>query len=183
MLASRYGSSQEFEDLKQEALLAALEEKERFPEAGDAYLIGVMRKAMQAYYNIKLKPVTIPQSGQVYALLSAIKGEEGGEGANYTEQALMDALKGHNEPLEPQTLRQEVSTEETYQNQETVEHIRHNLWVYLTDKQALAIDYVFFKDYSPSEVAKAQDVSQQRISQWLHSGLAKLKKMLEELEK
>ena len=62
LLASRYKDAQEYQDLYQEGFLAGwetLNEGDDMPIA-----IGAMRRAMNDYKNITLKPVSVPKSGR-----------------------------------------------------------------------------------------------------------------------
>ena len=178
--ASRYRDQQEHEDLMQEGLLAALEELHRGKDMTLA--VGAMRKAMNDYKNIKLKPVTIPKSGAVRSLLSALSNPEGVTPQGPTERALYDALLGSVEEIQPQTLRSNKSSEDILVDKDLIEYIRNNLWVFLKPREAVTLDLIYFEDYDPVDVAESLEITEAAISQYRVQGLKKLRAALEQLK-
>ena len=178
--ASRYRDPQEHEDLMQEGLLAALEELHRGKDMTLA--TGAMRKAMNDYKNVSLKPVTIPKSGAVRKLLSALSDPDGVTPQGTTQKALYDALCGSVEEIQPQTLRSSKSSEDILIEKDMVEYIRNNLWVFLKPREAVTLDLIYFEEYDPVDVADALEVTEAAISQYRVQGLKKLRAALEQLK-
>ncbi len=180
VLAGRYRNHQEWEDLKHEGLVAGLESQAKGDEWSKT--VGKMRDAMRVYMNIKLRPVSIPSSGAVYALLSDLKSSSSTHPSDRTERALIAALSGSTEVVGDETLGTRESTEDSYERYDTVGYIRNNLWVYLTPKQAVALDLIYFEDYTVGELAQELGVSSGAVSKWKTSGLTKLYRTIVALE-
>jgi len=179
MLAKRYKDRQEYEDLFQEGYLAAWESLclgQDYPTA-----IGHMRRAMNDYKNITLKPVTVPKSGAVYALLSSIKSSKGVTPQGHTELALYEALIGSVEGIQPATMGLASSTEDDLSEKDLHDYINNQLWRYLTVKEGTTLHLMFFEEYTQKEVAKELGVSQQTVSLSLWAGLDKLNRSLQQV--
>lgn len=111
LLARKYRSNQELDDLISEGYLAGLESIQQGHPKENTYTI--IRKAMHSYYNIKLKPVTMPISGDVLSMVSAIARGTVPEDLNTTQMALLVALEGVTDDIKPNTLGYtEMSVEE-----------------------------------------------------------------------
>lgn len=180
VLARKYNNHQEFDDLVQEGTLVALEV---LANGGDStQAIGAMRKQMFNYINLSMKPVHIPPSGSVSRLLSALKSQDGATPSGTTEVALYEALVASPEGIEPHTLREDKSSEDIVVEKDTVEYIRNNLWVYLTPREAVTLDMIYFEEYTTGEVAKKMGVTHQAVSGWEANGIKKLRGSIEALE-
>jgi len=179
LLASRYKDTQEYQDLYQEGFLAgweALNEGADMPIA-----IGAMRRAMNDYKNITLKPVSVPKSGEVRGFLKRLKDADGSEPQGSTETALWAALTGSTEGIHPSTLGVSRGTEENLVEKQLYDYITKSLWVFLKPEEAVVIHLVFVEDYTQVEAAKELKMGQGSVSRNLNSGLLKLKRALEQV--
>jgi len=179
ILASRYNDSQEYQDLYQEGFLAGWEAMANGADVPQA--IGAMRSAMRDYKNITLKPVSIPKSGAVYSLLKRLKNLEGSDPQGNTERALMEALTGSAEGVQPSTLGLVKESEEKLIEKDLYHYITNHLWVYLTAEEATIVHLMFVEDYTQEEVAQELKMGQGTVSKSVRSGLMKLKKALEQV--
>jgi len=178
LLASRYKDTQEYQDLYQEGFLAgweALSDGADMPIA-----IGAMRRAMNDYMNISLKPVSIPVSGDVRAFLKRLKDADGSEPQGSTETALWAALTGSTEGIQPNTLGTERGVEEKLIEKDLYEHLLRMSWLYLNPEEATVMYLIFVEDYNQEEVAEELELGQASVSRYLKKGLTKLKKTLDE---
>ena len=119
LLAHKYRSSQEIDDLISEGYLAGLESIQQGHPKENTYTI--VRKAMHTYYNIKLKPVTMPTSGDVLSMVSAIARGTVPEDLNTTQRALLAALEGITDEVKPNTLGYDETSLEEERIQELLE--------------------------------------------------------------
>jgi len=179
ILAKRYKDSQEYEDLYQEGFLAAWEALENGADMPNA--IGIMRRAMNDYKNITLKPVSIPKSGAVYSLLGAINSGSGVSPQGNTEVALYEALTGSLDTIQPSTKGVVEGSEETYITKELHQYVVDCLWVYLEPQEAAVIHLMYVEDYTQYEVAQELDLPQGTVSKVSRKGMKKLKKALEQV--
>ena len=178
LLASRYKDAQEYQDLYQEGFLAgweALSEGADMPIA-----IGAMRRAMNDYMNISLKPVSIPVSGDVRAFLKRLKDADGSEPQGSTETALWAALTGSTEGIQPNTLGTERGVEENLIEKDLYDQALFVAWLYLEPEEFLVVYLIFVEDYNQEEVAEELELGQASVSRYLKKGLTKLKKTLDE---
>jgi len=179
LLASRYKDSQEYQDLYQEGFLAGWE---ALSEGGDMPIaIGAMRRAMNDYKNITLKPVSIPKSGEVRAFLKRLKDTDGSDPQGNTETALWAALTGSTEGVQPNTLGVTRGTEENLVEKQLYNYITENLFVFLKPEEATVVYLVFIEGYTQAEAAKELKMGQGSVSRNLNSGLLKLKRALEQV--
>jgi len=179
LLASRYKDTQEYQDLYQEGFLAGWE---ALGEGADMPLaIGAMRRAMNDYKNITLKPVSVPKSGEVRAFLKRLKDTGGSDPQGNTETALWAALTGFTEGIHPSTLGVSRGTEENLVEKQLYDYITKSLWVFLKPEEAVVIHLVFVEDYTQVEAAKELKMGQGSVSRNLNTGLLKLKRALEQV--
>jgi len=179
ILASRYKDSQEYQDLYQEGFLAGWEALSNGADVPQA--IGTMRRAMNDYKNITLKPVSIPKSGDTYALLGAINRGQEVSPQGSTQVALYEALTGSTDLVQENTLGVTKGSEGLMVEKETYKYVTDNLLVYLEPQEAVVILLVYTQGYTQEEVAQELGLSQGGVSKCLTKGLEKLKKALEQV--
>ena len=180
VLANRYKDAQEYEDLFQEGFLAgwgALQSG----ETDFGVVVGKVRRAMNDYKNITLKPVSIPKSGDTYALLGAINKDQGVTPQGSTQVALYEALTGSTDLVQENTLGVTKGSEHLMVEKETYRYVINNLLVYLEPQEAVVILLVYTQGYTQGEVAQELGLSQGRVSKCLTRGLEKMKKALEQV--
>ena len=177
ILASRYRDSQEYDDLFQEGFLAGWEALVSGSDVPTA--IGAMRRAMNDYKNISLKPVYVPKSGDVRAFLKRLKVADGSHPQGTTERALYEALRGSTEGVQPSTLGTVKSVEDVLVEKDLYEYVTNHLWVFLSPEEATVVQLVCLEDCTQEEASRDLGLSQGTVSKGLASGLKKLKRALE----
>ena len=178
LLASRYKDAQEYQDLYQEGFFAGWE---ALGDGADMPIaIGAMRRAMNDYMNISLKPVSVPKSGEVRAFLKRLKDNGGSDPQGNTETALWAALTGSTEGIQPNTLGTERGVEENLIEKDLYEHLLRMSWLYLNPEEATVMYLIFVEDYNQEEVAEELELGQASVSRYLKKGLTKLKKAFDE---
>ena len=178
ILASRYNDSQEYQDLYQEGFLAGWEAMANGADVPQA--IGAMRREMNHYKNFALKPVSIPKSGETRAFLKRLKTLDSSDTLDHKDRALLEALTGSAEGVQPSTLGLVKGSEEKLIEKDLYHYITNHLWVYLTAEEATIVHLMFVEDYTQEEVAQELKMGQGTVSKSVRSGLMKLKKALEE---
>jgi DNA-directed RNA polymerase specialized sigma24 family protein len=179
ILAARYRNQQEYEDLKQEGIIAGLEAMEA--QVGWSLTVAHMRKAMSGYMNIHLKPVYIPRSGAVYSLVSALKKHGGGDIMDSTEASLVAALTGAVEEVDEFAIgynRDEETPEEHYERIEWGRYIRDSFWRYLEPHEAVTLDMIYFEDYPVVDIAYGMGTDIYTIYRYRDTGMKKLSKII-----
>lgn len=169
-LASKYKDSQETDDLIQEGLLAGLEASVNTTDDGE--IVNAMRRAMNDFYNISLKPVSLPKSGQVRDVLAKVSRETVEEPHwTGTELSIFNALTGEMTPLEgnipedKEKLEQDLNTD----------HIMTKAKGILSGREYKVIEGLFMLDKEYRTVAIELGVSKSTVSTDKLQALKKLK--------
>jgi len=181
ILAGKYRNKQEYGDLKNEGVLAGLEAMEKGLDW--SLVVASMRKAMNGYMNIFLKPVSIPHSGAVYSLVSALKQSDGGDITEYTEASLVAALSGSVEGVDEFAIGyndEEETPEDYYERTEWGRHVKDSFWLYLKPHEAVTLDMLYFEEYTVSEIALSMGVPVSTVYWYRDSGMKKLSKIIKE---
>lgn len=184
ILASKYRNQQEYGDLKNEGILAGLEAMDKGLDWSLA--VAHMRKAMSGYMNIHLKPVSMPRSGAVYALVSDLKQSHGGEVTDSTEASLVAALSGSVSEVDEYAIGyndEEETPEDYYERTEWGRHVRDSFWLYLKPHEAVTLDMMYFEEYTAKEVAYCMGTDVATVYRYRDAGMRKLSKIIkQELE-
>lgn len=172
-LAHRYKSTQEYDDLVNEGYLAGMEaQSEGLPE--DA-VRGKVRRAMSRYLTSLRTPVDVPYSGETHNIMAAIRREE--DLSRYS-QALVVALCASEEPVQPNTLRSETTTEDDYIRYQIEENLKYILYFWLTHAESYLIHRLFFEEVTESVLADELGVTQQYVNLRKSEVLGKLRAYL-----
>ena len=172
-LAHRYKSTQEYDDLVSEGYIAGMEALEE--GLSEDSIRGKVRRAMSKYITGMKTPVDIPFSGETHSIMAAIRREE--DLSRYS-QALVAALCASEEPVQPNTLRSDTTTEEDYIKYQLEENLKYILYFWLTHAESYLIHRLFFEDASESALADELGVTQQYVNQRKNEILKKLRKYL-----
>lgn len=171
-LAHKYRSSQDFNDLYQEGMLAALE-LEHKGITDPKKVKGAMRRAMNDYKNYKDRSVVIPSSGASRQAMASM-------GTCSTATALQQALSSpYGVSLEDCNLHSHQDTAKDY---EEVEYLQKVLLVLEETLDSDTYDMVvsFYVNGEPQEsIATRHGVHQQRVSKLLQTSVEKAKVLLE----
>jgi len=171
LLARKYRSNQELDDLISEGYLAGLESIQKGQPKENTYTI--VRKAMHAYYNIKLKPVTMPLSGNVLSMVSAVARGTVPEDLNTTQMALVVALEGITDDIKPNTLGyDEVSIEE-----ERMQELLEASVGLLSDNESQVVKLTL-EGKSPNEVVSETGLARSTVINSYNRAVDKLKGVL-----
>lgn len=168
LLARKYRSNQELDDLISEGYLAGLESIQKGHPKENTYTI--VRQAMNVYYNVKLKPVTMPLSGDVLSMVSAIARGTVPEDLNTTQMALLVALEGITDDIKPNTLGyDEMSVEE-----ERIQELLEASEGILSDNELRVVKGTL-KGKSPNEVVDGMGVARSTFVNSYNRAVEKLK--------
>lgn len=172
-LAHRYKSTQEYDDLVSEGYIAGMEALEE--GLSEDAVRGKVRRAMSKYITGIKTPVDIPFSGEAHSIMAAIRREE--DLSRYS-QALVAALCASEEPVQPNTLKSDTTTEDDYIKYQIEENLKYVLYFWLTHAESYLIHRLFFEDASESALADELGVTQQYVNQRKNEILKKLRKYL-----
>lgn len=172
-LAHRYKSSQEYDDLVSEGYIAGMEALEE--GLSEDAVRGKVRTAMSRYMTGLKTPVDVPYSGEAHRARAAIRREE--DLSKYSS-ALVDALCASEEPVQPNTLRSDTTTEDDYIRHQIEESLKYVLYFWLTHAESYLIHRLFFEGSTERELADELGVTQQYVSLRKNETLKKLKKYL-----
>lgn len=174
-LAHRYKSAQEYGDLVTEGYIAGIEaQSEGLPEEA---VRGKVRTAMSRYLTSLRTPVDVPYSGETHNIMAAIRREE--DLSKYS-QALVAALCASEEPVQPNTLRSDTTTEGDYIKYQIEENLKYILYFWLTHAESYLIHRLFFEEVSEGVLADELEVTQQYVNLRKSEILKKLSKYLTE---
>jgi DNA-directed RNA polymerase specialized sigma subunit len=172
-LAHRYKSTQEYDDLVSEGYIAGMEAlEEGLPENA---IKSKVRRAMSKYITGLRTPVDVPFSGETHRVMAAIRREE--DLSRYS-QALVAALCASEEPVQPNTLRSDTTTEEEYIKHQIEENLKYVLYFWLSHAESYLIHRLFFEDASESALADELGVTQQYVNLRKNEVLGKLRAYL-----
>ena len=171
LLARKYRSNQELDDLISEGYLAGLESIQQGHPKENTYTI--VRKAMHAYYNIRLKPVTIPTSGDVLSMVSAIARGTVPEDLSTTQRALLAALEGITDEVKPNTLGYDETSLEEERIQELLEASEG-----LLSKNESRVISLTLEGKSPNQVVDEMGVARSTFINSYNRAVEKLKSVV-----
>lgn len=178
-LASRFKNGQEWEDLISEGFIAAMTALEEDPDLEEPVVYNTARRAMQNYYNFKLKPVYIPRSGKADQLMAKIIRGNTPDDLEGTDRLLFMALTGETDAVEANTLKvMGNSTEEDYIRGETTTKVLETMFDICTIKEAFVLYEHLVNDRTLMNISQELEVSDRTVSKWKASGLKKLKEAL-----
>ena len=172
-LAHRYKSSQEYSDLVSEGYIAGMEAQ--LEGLSEDAIRSKVRTAMSKYMNTLSTPVDIPYSGEVHNIKASIRR---GEDLSRYSSALVAALCASEEPVQPNTLRSDTTTEEDYIKHQLEENLRYILYFWLPHLESYLIHRLFFEEVSESVLADELEVTQQYVNLRKNEVLKKLRKYL-----
>lgn len=176
-LALRYRNREQYEDLVSEGILACLESRD-LGRASNSDYVGVARRAMNDYINIKLKSVSIPctwasrsvsnaiASGKDIEKLSGVKGG--------TLGSLMAAMLNQTEWLN-ENLLFTADHAEKYEQQEYHEHVLSVALKILSEEELEIINLRYLKGMTQNEVGDVLGFNKMWVSRHEKMALSKLK--------
>jgi DNA-directed RNA polymerase specialized sigma subunit len=174
-LAHRYKSTQEYGDLVSEGYIAGMEAQLE-GHLEDA-VRGKVRTAMSRYMGRLSTPVDVPDSGEAHKARAAIRREE--DLSRYSS-TLVAALCASEEPVQPNTLKSDTTTEGDYIKYQLEENLRYILYFWLTHTESYLIHRLFFEEATQAELADELGVTQQYVNLRKSEILKKLSKYLTE---
>lgn len=172
-LAHRYKSTQEYDDLVSEGYLAGREAQEQ--GLSEDAVRGKVRTAMSRYMTGLSTPVNVPDSGEARKVKAAIRRDE--DLSKYS-QALVAALCASEEPVQPNTLKSDTTTEDDYIRYQLEENLKYILYFWLTHAESYLIHRLFFEECSESALADELGVTQQYVNLRKNEVLDKLRAYL-----
>ena len=172
-LAHRYKSSQEYSDLVSEGYIAGMEAQ--LEGLSEDAIKGKVRTAMSQYMTGLSTPVDVPYHSDTREVKGAIRR---GEDLSRYSSALVAALCASEEPVQPNTLRSDTTTEEDYIKHQLEENLKYILYFWLTTLESYLIHRLFFEEVSESVLADELEVTQQYVNLRKNEVLKKLRKYL-----
>ena len=172
-LAHRYKSTQEYDDLVSEGYIAGREAQEQ--GLSEDTVRGKVRTAMSRYMTGLSTPVDVPYHSDTREVRAAIRRDE--DLSRYS-QALVAALCASEEPVQPNTLRSDTTTEDDYIKHQLEENLKYILYFWLTHAESYLIHRLFFEECSESVLADELGVTQQYVNLRKNEVLDKLRAYL-----
>lgn len=175
-LATKYKNYQEKEDLISEGYLAGLEAIEIGEDPYHA-----ARRAMNDYYNIKRKPVSIPRSGAARSIISQMARDNLPNTLEGTDRLLYLALKGDLDEVEATTMRtEEDPTETNYILGDLYKKALDNILTsdMFTVNESFVLYELFYNERSIVDISQDLNVSDKTCATYRDSALEKLKEVL-----
>ena len=185
LLASRYMSGQDYDDLLQEGILVGLELLDKGVE-DEKKLVGAMRRRMNDYKNYENRSVPVPSTGGTRKAMAAISRSGAattakGDLSHTVEWPLLQALtQSYGVSLEDCHLEATQDQATSYEEQDYLQHIMFILEETLDTRTYDVVMSVYIHGLTQEEVADQLGVTQQRVAQILEFGLLKVKQVLEE---
>lgn len=174
-VSHKYRSYQEFEDMVQTGVLFGLEELAKDENCTESVVVGAIRSGISEYYNLKTKPVSIPNSGEVRSVLAKIKrGEDVGGG--YTNLAIVNALVGTTEDIQHETLREPQEFDKVVSSFE--DFLSSHYCDDLDDDQLVILHMYYSQDKSMSYIAKCLGTSTSTVSRGHSRAIMSIKKVV-----
>ena len=170
-VASKFKSSEHFDDLVSEGVL------EYYENQDTDTLFGRMKRRMHDYLNIKTKGISIPSSDIARQIARDAHTEATGNLTTDTLEALKMALHGAYVEYDDHVV-EEFDVEEYIYNKEQAEIVLKAINA-LTDKQRQVIELRYYHDMSQDEVADFLGIKQQAVQQREDKALKNLKVQLE----
>ena len=177
VLASRYMSGQDYDDLLQEGILVGLELLDKGVE-DEKKLVGAMRRRMNDYKNFDNRTIAVPSTGGTRKAKAAIHR---GDHNHTVEWPLLQALtQSYGVSLEDCHLEATQDHTTNYEEQDYLQHIMFILEETLDTRTYDVVMSVYIHGLTQEEVADQLGITQQRVAQILEFGLLKVKQVLEE---
>jgi len=176
VLASRYMSGQDYDDLVQEGVLVGLELLDKGIE-DDKKLVGAMRRRMNDFKNYENRSVPVPSTGGTRKAMASISR---GDHSHTVEWPLLQALtQSYGVSLEDCHLEATQDHTTDYENEDYLQHIMFLLEETLDTRTYDMVTDVYIRGMTQEDVAKELGITQTRVSQILEFGLQKVKRVLE----
>jgi len=176
VLASRYMSGQDYDDLVQEGVLVGLELLDKGIE-DDKKLVGAMRRRMNDFKNYENRSVPVPSTGGTRKAMAAISRSDH---SHTVEWPLLQALtQSYGVSLEDCHLEATQDHTTDYEEDDYLQHIMFLLEETLDTRTYDMVTDVYIRGMTQEDVAKELGITQTRVSQILEFGLQKIKKVLE----
>ena len=176
VLASRYMSGQDYDDLVQEGVLVGLELLDKGIE-DDKKLVGAMRRRMNDFKNYENRSVPVPSTGGTRKAMASISR---GDHSHTVEWPLLQALtQSYGVSLEDCHLEATQDHTTDYEEDDYLQHIMFLLEETLDTRTYDMVTDVYIRGMTQEDVAKELGITQTRVSQILEFGLQKVKRVLE----
>ena len=176
ILASRYMSGQDYDDLIQEGVLVGLELLDKGVE-DEKKLVGAMRRRMNDYKNYENRSVPIPSTGGTRKAMAAISR---GADSNTVEWPLLQALtQSYGVSLDDCHLEATQDHATNYEDSDYLQHIMFLLEETLDSRTYDMVMSVYIHGMTQEDVAKDLGITQPRVSKVLEAGLLQIKEVLE----
>ena len=177
LLASRYMSGQDYDDLIQEGVLVGLELLDKGVE-DEKKLVGAMRRRMNDYKNYENRSVPIPSTGGTRKAMAAISR---GADSNTVEWPLLQALtQSYGVSLDDCHLEATQDHATSYEDSDYLQHIMFLLEETLDSRTYDMVMSVYIHGMTQEDVAKDLGITQPRVSKILEAGLLQIKEVLED---
>jgi len=175
VLASRYMSGQDYDDLVQEGVLVGLELLDKGIE-DDKKLVGAMRRRMNDFKNYENRSVPVPSTGGTRKAMASISR---GDHSHTVEWPLLQALtQSYGVSLEDCHLEATQDHTTDYEEDDYLQHIMFLLEETLDTRTYDMVTDVYIRGMTQEDVAKELGITQTRVSQILEFGLQKLRQEL-----
>jgi len=175
VLASRYMSGQDYDDLVQEGVLVGLELLDKGIE-DDKKLVGAMRRRMNDFKNYENRSVPVPSTGGTRKAMAAISRSDH---SHTVEWPLLQALtQSYGVSLEDCHLEATQDHTTDYEEDDYLQHIMFLLEETLDTRTYDMVTDVYIRGMTQEDVAKELGITQTRVSQILEFGLQKLRQEL-----
>lgn len=169
-VASKYRSSQNYEDLVQEGILAVLESEATTPEEACGILRTTMFNHQAIFFGSSL---TVPKTGAVKQVIAKMKRGEELETA--TENAIASALTANQGPVQEQVLGGTADTESEYIESEHQVILRVLMDSCLGAREKFIVNAVVTKDQSFKDVSKVLEISPEYARRLYHKAVEEMK--------
>lgn len=169
LLARKYKSNQELEDLIQEGYVVGLESIAQGHPKEHTYTY--IRKAMSAYYNVKLKPVTMPASGAVLSMVSALAKDTVPEELSATQRAILSALEGVTDDIKPNTLGEQLPDCEV---EEDLRYVLDLSKLMLEGTERDIIQQTLLHNKSPTQIVEELNISRSTFNRHYKKAVEKI---------
>ena len=177
-LAYKYNSDTHREDMMQEGVLVCYEILAQEPDAHPAKLYRAAKSRMHDYLNIDTLPVSMPKSDTVRSITHT---GEAGLATEYSEtnvEWIKNILSSDRTPYDEDFAMSDLDQAHDYEEREYADYVRGKAISELTRKEWHVIKLKYYEGMSQEEVGEGLKISQQQVSRYEVSALAKLRKGL-----
>ena len=169
-VTKQYRSHSDFQDIKQEAWLKALEVVANDPEADYNKVYGRCRRRIHDYTTYENHVVSVSKG----PLARQLKQKLGGDTYNQLEEV----YKALDEPIEYQEIEGDGSTEEGYTLKDTYQKVYLIIELYL-DKTEQFVIKGMLNEETQEAIGEVLGISPSRVSQIYNKATDKIAKILE----